>query len=174
MRISHEISKTLELLFLGMILAGTFPSFAQTYTTFDPAGSIATHPQAINTAGEIVGFYYASTNVSYGFIRKPDGTFIAPLDPGGAADVRPNGVNAEGIVVGSYRDKAFLRSPDGAFSTLHFPKTDGASYANGASINDAGLVGETTSKRRTAPVEVSSGAWMVRSRSSPFPEPPKS
>ena len=62
---------------LGMFLVGVFaPAIssvhAQTITSFDVPGAIATFPTSINPASEITGFYhdFFDARVAHGFVRS--------------------------------------------------------------------------------------------------------
>src|SRR5215468_5283241 len=47
---------------LGVAFAtSSMPAIAQSFTTFDPPGSMTTNPTAINSAGVVTGWYIAST-----------------------------------------------------------------------------------------------------------------
>ena len=52
---------------------------AATYTTFDPAGSTYTQPQAISPAGAITGYYNDANGTPHGFLRARNGT-LTPFD----------------------------------------------------------------------------------------------
>jgi hypothetical protein len=51
------------------------------FTTFDPTGCPTSSPSAINPAGTITGWCYAS-EVTHGFLRSPDGRFTTFDAPG--------------------------------------------------------------------------------------------
>lgn len=60
---------------------GFLRSAAGEFTTFDPLGSVATYPHALNSTHAVVGQYVDSKNVEHGFLRSADGvivTFDAP------------------------------------------------------------------------------------------------
>jgi uncharacterized membrane protein len=139
----------LRILFVSII--GALTPKAQTFITFDPPGSAGTVPTAINDAGEVVGFYFDAGGASHGFVRNPDGTFTSPLTAPGGYDVRPNTINAAGTIAGRYKDKAFIRVPNGAYSTLRFPPTTGVTIAIATSIDNAGFVVGSYSAKATKP-----------------------
>ena len=64
------------------------------YTTIDLPGSTVTFAQAINTAGEIVGFYKDSFFLEHGFLDI-NGTYTTFQVPG-STDTRPLGMNTSG------------------------------------------------------------------------------
>src|ERR1051325_10051347 len=64
-----------------------------------------TTPTAINSAGQIVGYYGdypASDYPSTGFLRQPDGTFISFSGPNcGGNSTAAHGINGQGVIAGS-------------------------------------------------------------------------
>jgi hypothetical protein len=130
-------------------LAIAVPSaWGQTFTTFDPPGSLGTAPSSINPAGEIVGSYHDTTTY-HGFLRATDGT-ITILDAPEAAPgpAYPNGTNASlitphGLIVGTYFDAnftshVFLRAKDGTYTTLVVPGAAG--FTGGLVCNTEGAI----------------------------------
>jgi hypothetical protein len=121
---------------------------SQTYTTFDPPGSLGTAPAGINPAGQIVGAYF-DTITNHGFLRDTDGT-ITTLDAPGAAPgpAFPNGTNAslitpQGLIAGTYFDAnstshVFLRAKDGTYTTLVVPNAAG--FTGGLVRNTEGAI----------------------------------
>lgn len=101
--------------------------------TVDVSGALATSPQGINAAGDIVGIYIDATKHSHGFLLH-DGTFT-PIDytdseTGAVAnnsDAR--GIGPGGDIVGAFWNDGeepvaahgYHRSPDGTFARVHFP-----------------------------------------------------
>ena len=86
-----------------------------TFTTFDPPGSVATEPFAINPAGAITGVYLDANGNQHGFLRARDGTFTSFDFPGSIFTV-PFAINPAGAITGLYGDASgnvhgFLRSP---------------------------------------------------------------
>lgn len=119
--------------------------WSQTFTTFDPPGSLGTSPVSINPAGHIVGNYYDLSN-SHGFLRVPNGALTTIDAPGAVscAETYPCGtsvsfITPQGMIVGTYFDASaslhiFLRATDGTFTDLVVP---------GASQFVGGVVGNT-------------------------------
>jgi probable HAF family extracellular repeat protein len=69
-----------------------------TYSTIDPAGSVATNVDGINNSGEVVGTYLDGNNKTHGFLFNA-GAYVIVDAPG--ADVTViNGVNDQGQIVG--------------------------------------------------------------------------
>jgi hypothetical protein len=128
-------------------LMGTFAQQApnsgsiEVITTFDYPGTvIATQPQKINDAGDIVGIYVDSLGVDRGFVRFSNGTFSAPIvDPNDTGNLTEGrGINNSGTVCGDYtgdnnRHSFFLSG--GTFTEYDVP---GAVQTILLSINDAG------------------------------------
>ena len=97
-----------------------------------PPGSIFTTPNAIDSSGNITGFYFDANSVGHGFLRAPDGNFTVFDAPG--ADHTPGsfngtfgvGLTPTGEVEGVYVDingvlHGFIRSPQGNYTTYDVP-----------------------------------------------------
>ena len=104
--------------------------------TFDAPGAgtgpfQGTVTYAINPMGTIAGYFFDSDSVTHGFVRKPDGTFIAPIDaPGGGtgpyqgtftASINPAGAITGFVIDSSYVFHGYLRSSHGTFTTFDVP-----------------------------------------------------
>jgi hypothetical protein len=115
---------------------------AGTYTTIPVSeGNIAA---AINNTGDVVGFY--TRNLSgVGFIVLGGMIVTAGFPDGGSRGTFPSGINDAGYVVGGYYGvgdqtggHAFIRAPDGSFTTFDFsPTATGTGFGG---INNAGIV----------------------------------
>jgi uncharacterized protein (TIGR03437 family) len=112
---------------------------------FDVPGSTFTVPSGINNSGQIVGSYTDPAGTSHGFLRSADGSTFTPIDVPGALAGTTNakGINNLGQIVGSYADangnQAFIRGPDGTFTTFAIPTDLGMPPGPGAgfsAIND--------------------------------------
>jgi len=82
-------------------------------------GSTFTASAAINDAGDITGSY-STSEAGYGFLRTADGKFVSFGPPQGG--ITPTAIDSDGTVAGLYTNPqyatyAFVRSPDGTFST---------------------------------------------------------
>jgi len=124
-----------------------------TITTFDGPSVFFIAPNSINSAGEITGQYFAFGG-THGFLRAPDGT-ITIFDVPGSNFTSPlqcalpcgPGINQSGTIAGDYQDAsnqfhAFLRAPDGTFTTFDAPDA-GRSPGHGTfalGINLAGTI----------------------------------
>lgn len=80
-----------------------------------------TYAQAINTSGEVAGWYFSSK----GFIREPDGTMTDFAVQDGCGDVIPWAINDSGVFVGwAFNGSGcstlvgFLRAKDGTITTV--------------------------------------------------------
>ncbi|HLJ98001.1 MAG TPA: hypothetical protein VKU02_32875, partial [Gemmataceae bacterium] len=95
---------------LGFLLSGG------SYTTLNFPGSTETEANAINNAGQIVGFYYDAAGRLHGFLLS-DGTYTT-VDVPGAGTTLALGLNDAGLVVGYYEmngpffnEHSFLATP---------------------------------------------------------------
>jgi probable HAF family extracellular repeat protein len=118
-------------------------ALADTYTTIDFPGAIATDASGINSSGEIVGAYTDSTGAQHGF-RLNDGAFTA-IDVPGASRTVPISINSHGDVAGFFLDPSnqwhgFVLS-NGHFSVQDYPGATTGTFTLGISANGT-LVGE--------------------------------
>jgi len=91
-----------------MFLVGVFaPAIssvhAQTITSFDVPGAIATFPTSINPAGVITGSYFDSGSIMHRFVRDASGAFTS-FDPPGSFSTDPTSINPAGEITGFYHD----------------------------------------------------------------------
>jgi hypothetical protein len=97
-----------------------------TITSFDPPGSVSTHPGSANGAGAIGGSYGDSNGKVHGFVRDPSGRFTS-FDPPDSSnfDVTVTGINDPGTITGWYyrgtQQWGFLRHADGSFISFAVP-----------------------------------------------------
>lgn len=117
------------------------------YEQFDVPGARLTRPFGVNASGHIVGLYRDSQNAGHGFLRNPDGTYVA-IDYPGASFSNATSVNARGDIVGRWMDAGginhgYLRTPQGHFVQVDPPvpcvPTTQAIVIHG--INDLGDLG---------------------------------
>ena len=89
-------------------------------------GAAATRPGAINNRGQIVGEYVDQAGRSHGYLQDADGS-VTTIDPPGAGATVVTDVDDRGRVVGAFIDAkqtaigAFVREPDGRFTTIAHP-----------------------------------------------------
>jgi len=107
-------------------------SFDAPGADLNPADYTGTQPSGINGWGVITGAYQSADTVFHGFLRGPGGEFITFQAPGADTTAGsyngtyPNSINDQGAVTGIYADAngfghAFLRSPDGKFTSFDVP-----------------------------------------------------
>ena len=87
----------------------------------DPPGSLRTTARAINSSGDIVGFFSDSTGFHGFLVNKNNLTSFTTLDFLGATFTLATAINDSGQIVGihgdsAFADHAFVRSPTGTFT----------------------------------------------------------
>jgi hypothetical protein len=121
-----------------------------TISTFDVANSVQTYVTghgAINSAGEITGYYYPTliNPMPHGFLRQADGEIVT-FDVPGSTQTSPSAINNRGQITGLYIDdvfhlggRGFLRDADGTIMVFDAP---GATtiYTIPRDINAAGEI----------------------------------
>jgi hypothetical protein len=119
------------------------PGFTSSTSLMSPSLSAT----AINSSGDVAGFYAKSSSQTDAFLRLHDGQFITLAVPG-AAMTQAFGVNDRDEVVGAYTTGSgssaathgFTWRPGYGFRTVDDPHGHGTTTING--VNDAGdLVG---------------------------------
>lgn len=110
---------------LCLAAISTVPAYAVTYEQLDVPGARLTRPFGVNASGHIAGLYRDSQNVSHGFLRNPDGSYV-PIDYPGAIFTNATAINARGNIVGRWTDASglnhgYLRTPKGAFIQVDPP-----------------------------------------------------
>jgi uncharacterized membrane protein len=112
-----------------------------TYTTIDPSGAVFTTARAINTSGDIVGFFFDNSG-EHGFLTHTSNlTSFTTINFPDAVATQPGGINDAGDVVGSYVDASgrvhgFLLS-SGRFTSFDVP---GALFTLAWGINNGGQI----------------------------------
>jgi len=97
----------------------------------DPEGDPTqggTSPEAINNAGQLVGYFLDASGVPHGFLKN--GNSFTTIDPPGASFTLAYGINDRGDIVGFYFDPTgtshgFVRGSDGQFTTFDVPGASG-------------------------------------------------
>ncbi|HEX4159354.1 MAG TPA: hypothetical protein VHY79_12845 [Rhizomicrobium sp.] len=117
------------------------PAAAARIVSFDPAGSIATYPYAINGSGAIAGYYMDSSRVSRGFLRDSSRK-ITSFSVSGSTSTIADCINDSGTVAGRYADGSgkyhgFLRTSAGQITTF---SPGVAAEIDPADVNSAGAI----------------------------------
>src|ERR1035438_5674284 len=105
-----------------LISAGTFAFFS--FFNFNYPNSTSTVVDAINNKGQVVGSYGTTSSYGQGFLRNPDGTFVAIELPYPSTDSPASGINSAGDIVGSFYNpvsnivQGYLRTAAGAYSLI--------------------------------------------------------
>ena len=113
-----------------------------TITSFDPSGSTATNPTAINAKGDIAGYYNDASGDTHGFLRMASGT-ITSFDVKNAASTQVYGINRNDTIVGysfskgSLQTTGFARTPGGKIKIFALK---GATQTMALGINDEGQI----------------------------------
>jgi len=111
-------------------------------TVFDVPipGATGTVPVGINSAGDIIGWFFQGSNVPHGFYWPAHGSANV-IDVPGAFRTFPHGINAAGDVVGFYdtsaapdKRRGFMLSRSGTYTTIDLPASTGP-FPNGTTAN---------------------------------------
>ena len=108
----------------SIALATASIAWAQTYTTVDYPGAIATTLNGgPNPQDTSVGSYTDTSNVTHGFTLTKKDVFTS-FDPPGSTATTPNFITPQGVIVGGYLDSAgtshgFILD-NGQFTTVDF------------------------------------------------------
>ena len=112
--------------------------------TINPAGSIYTTANAINSEGAITGLWQDANIVIHGFLRSSSGT-LTTFDVPGSSETEPSAIDAAGTITGYFGEAkgnhGFVRATDGTFTTFDPPgsaEPESYTFANG--INAAGTI----------------------------------
>jgi len=117
-----------------------------TLTVFDipdASGSVPAFPASINAAGDVLGFFFKTTEgitFSHGFLRDRLGN-VTVFDAPNAIDTTPTSINNSGTITGTFRDDrntvlshSFVRDSQGNFTV--FDATTTTRNTQAISIND--------------------------------------
>jgi hypothetical protein len=99
-------------------------AWAQTYTTVDFPGAIATSLNGgPNPEGTNIGSYTDTSGVTHGFVLEK-GVFTS-FDPPGSTSTTPNWISPQGTIVGSYNDSIGVSHgfilEGGEYTTVDYP-----------------------------------------------------
>jgi hypothetical protein len=124
-----RIFRFLAMCTLSVAFATLSIAWAQTYTTIDFPGAIATTLNGgPNPQGTSVGSYTDTSNVIHGFTLTKKGVFRS-FDPPGSTFTTPNFISPQGAIVGSYNDSSSVSHgfvlKGGKYTTLDFPGAAG-------------------------------------------------
>jgi hypothetical protein len=128
---------------LGVFGAALCNAAAAKTVRFDAADHVLTSPMAINASQWIVGDDLDWVNgVMHAFLRSPGGEITSIDVDGSTCGTFASGMNRRGAIVGhscigDRNAQGFLRSHDGALTTITVP---GAVSTTAYSINNAGLI----------------------------------
>ena len=131
-------SRFLAMCAISVALATLSIASAQTYTTIDFPGAVATTLNGgPNPEGTNIGSYTDTGGLTHGFMLKK-GVF-ASFDPPGSVVTSPNWISPQGAIVGSFidaggRNHGFTLS-GGTYTTVDFP---GAAGTVLTSLNPSG------------------------------------
>jgi hypothetical protein len=99
----------------------------------------------MNNSNEVVGTYVDSSSVTHGFLRKANGSVVAPLDYPGSTNTTLQGISDKGLIVGRYTDGSgvlhglLLKLPH-SFFVYDYPG------ATATSFNDINTKGEISAR----------------------------
>jgi probable HAF family extracellular repeat protein len=111
------------------------------FTSFDAPNAVNTRARAINSEGDVVGWFRDTSSQIHGFLRTADGTSrVIDVPVTGATVTQPLGINDRGDIVGTYTGSdgarhGFLMSHTGEFSSFD-PLNSTDTVAR--SVNDSG------------------------------------
>jgi hypothetical protein len=89
---------------IGIALTTASIAWAQSYTTIDFPGAIATTLNGgPNPQGTSVGSYTDTSGVTHGFVLTKKGVFKS-FDPPGSTFTSPDFISPQGDIVGGYND----------------------------------------------------------------------
>jgi predicted membrane protein len=156
-----------KLAVIGMVLILASQCLGQghTFVEFDPPGSVSTVAIAINSSGQIAGYYEDSASTVHGFLRDTSGS-ITTFDVPGAATGNGTGtgtqaLNDAGEIVGYYNPSAaptenegFTRDASGNFTVV---QVAGYTTTQVFSVNNGGQIAGCTTQTDYCSSDASSG-----------------
>jgi uncharacterized membrane protein len=127
-----------------------YPSFSSStpqVTKIDPPGTAGSNAAyAINSKGQIAGYYSDDVGAQHGYIREANGTYVLFDAPDAVHKARSGtivyGLNAGSETTGTYNDStgamhSFVRTSDGKITEFDPPKAINSAPTG---INDKGLI----------------------------------
>src|ERR1700742_3182444 len=112
---------------IAALAASAVPALADpSCIAFQVPGAVSTQVMAINSAGDVAGFYATVQDFrSHGFVRLHDGTVQTFDGEGSQSTIEPYKINDRGDIAGRFYDGnrmlGFLREPDGTIRTFKVP-----------------------------------------------------
>ena len=125
-----KVSRFMAMCTIGVALAVfSITSTAQTYTTVDFPGAVATTLNGgPNPQDTSVGSYTDTSNVTHGFTLTKKDVFTS-FDPPGSTGTTPNFITPQGVIVGGYLDSSGVSHgfilDNGQYTTVDFPGAAG-------------------------------------------------
>ncbi len=124
---------------ISVALATFSTAWAQTFTTIDYPGAVATTLNGgPDPQGTAVGSWTDSGGVTHGFTLSKKGVFTS-FDPPGSTLTTPNFISPQKVIVGGYNDSGSVAHgfilDGGQYTTLDFP---GAAGTNLTGLNPSG------------------------------------
>lgn len=128
--------------------ANCFVKIGGIETTFSPPNrGNGCNATAINSSGEIAGYFQDMQNVTHGFVRESGGA-ITVFDPPSSTATWATSINTSGQISGYYNvsagpQQAFIRNSDGSFTTFAVPRAISLTFnavfnPQTVAINDSG------------------------------------
>ena len=119
-----KVLRFLAICTVGVALATSSIAWAQTYTTVDYPGAVATTLNGgPDPQGTSVGSWTDAAGVTHGFTLTKKGVFTS-FDPPGSTLTTPNFISPQGTIVGAYNDAGSVSHgfilTGGKYTTLDF------------------------------------------------------
>jgi uncharacterized membrane protein len=124
-----KVFRFLAICMISVAFATLSMAWAQTYTTVDFPGAIATSLNGgPNPEGMSIGSYTDTSFVTHGFVLTKKGVFTS-FDPPGSTLTLPSFISPQGVIVGEYNDsgsvsRGFVLN-GGKYTTVDFPGAAG-------------------------------------------------
>jgi hypothetical protein len=123
-----KVFRCLTVLTISVAFATASIALAQTYTTIDFPGAIATTLDGgPNPEGTNIGTWADTAGFTHGFVLK-DGVFTS-FDVPGSTATTPNWISPQGVIVGGYVDSTGANHgfvlDNGQYTTVDFPGAAG-------------------------------------------------
>lgn len=116
---------------VAVLVSMVTPALAKpAYIDVDPPNAYQSYPTAINTAGDIAGWYWDDQSAARGFVRFADGTFKTFAVADNEPEISILGINDKGEISGTWFDDksvyhGFVRKPSGKVEVIDPPHSTG-------------------------------------------------